>query len=96
MLESRLKARAAGERRFEGKPCSVDGTTLKYTSSGSCVNCAGVRRDADKKRQRAKPEQTIPLYSKDAPPIGDFPKPPKMLKPWPDMNFEDDPRARRR
>ena len=90
MLESRLKAREAGEKRFEGKPCHACHTTVKFTSSGSCVKCSGIRRDADKKRQRAKPKPAIPPHSKDASPIGELPKPPKMLKPWPEANFAMD------
>jgi len=88
MLESRIKARRAGEKRFEGIRCMSCHTTTKYTSSGSCVKCAGVRRDAEKKRDRVKRKLAIPLYSKDAPPIADMPKPPKMLKPWPVMDLK--------
>jgi hypothetical protein len=94
MLEARIKARKAGEKRFEGIRCASCHTTTKYTSSGSCVKCAGIRRDKDKKRPKVKP--TKPPHSKDASPIGELPKPPKILKPWPaHTDFSDDePKAR--
>lgn len=37
---TRKEAIAAGEKRYQGKPCPVGHNGLRYTSSGSCVECA--------------------------------------------------------
>lgn len=36
---ARAKAWAAGQERYEGRPCKKHGAQLRYTADGACVEC---------------------------------------------------------
>lgn len=39
MEDSRIKAIANGDGKYQGTPCKVCGCVYRYTSNYNCVNC---------------------------------------------------------
>lgn len=40
MNNPRIKAAEQGQTHYQGKPCKTCDNTLRYTSTGNCVQCA--------------------------------------------------------
>lgn len=38
-MTPRQQAKRTGAIKYTGKPCPMHGTTVRYTSNGSCVDC---------------------------------------------------------
>ncbi len=52
MDKSRLQAAASGSTHYKGKPCKSCGQSLRYTTTGVCVECT--KRYNDNYRERIK------------------------------------------
>lgn len=53
--DARCKAMAEGEVHFHGKPCRYQGHgTIRYVTSGSCVECTKDRAAEDRELRRAR------------------------------------------
>lgn len=52
MHPSRMQAAKAGLLHYDGQPCRTCGTTLKYTKSGACVQCAKTKTEAQREKIR--------------------------------------------
>lgn len=52
MNPSRIEAATEGRLQYEGRPCKTCGTTLKYTKSGACVQCAKTKTEAQREKIR--------------------------------------------
>jgi hypothetical protein len=52
MNSARLDAAREGRLQYDGQPCRTCGTTLKYTKSGACVQCAKTKTEAQREKVR--------------------------------------------
>jgi len=48
----RLEAAERGQTHYEGRPCSICGATLRYTTTRNCVACTKTRAAEERVRVR--------------------------------------------
>lgn len=53
MEAARLQAANAGDKHYDGSPCKTCGSTLRYVTTGACVQCTKAKSIAHRIKVQA-------------------------------------------
>jgi hypothetical protein len=61
-MTTRSEALARGDRKYQGAPCGYGHCGVRYTNSGSCIDCAAARRNAVRAHLKKRRNKRLILY----------------------------------